>query len=80
MTGTLIAVQTFQKARDFQAQIQAGLPTYLKLGCAPLLGDEANILVSALNMVGVGVSLGNLTGILPAAAFALPNANWLRPQ
>ena len=36
-------VQLFQKKRDFVAQIQAGIPVYLKLGCAPLLGDEAAI-------------------------------------
>lgn len=59
-TGTFIAVQLFQKKRDFVAQIQAGLPVYLKLGCAPLLGDEAAIFTKLLGLVGVKVALSTL--------------------
>lgn len=59
-TGTLIAVQLFQKKRDFVAQIQAGLPVYLKLGCAPLLGDEAAIFTKLMGLVGVNVALNAL--------------------
>jgi hypothetical protein len=59
-TGTLIAVQLFQKKRDFVMQIQAGLPVYLKLGCAPLLGDEVAIFNKLLGLVGVNVALNTL--------------------
>ncbi len=52
-TGKFIVVQLFQKKRDFVAQIQAGIPVYLKLGCAPLLGDEIAILNKLLGLVGV---------------------------
>lgn len=65
-TGTFIAVQLFQKQRDFVAQVQAGLPTYLKLGCAALLGDEVQIFTAVLGMVGITVGTGGLAGILPA--------------
>jgi hypothetical protein len=59
-TGTFVLVQLFQKKRDFVMQIQAGLPTYLKLGCAPLLGDEAAIFTKVLGLVGVKVALSSL--------------------
>lgn len=67
-TGTYVAIQIFQKQRDFVAQIQAGIPTYLKLGCAPLIGDEAQIFVKAMSLVGVTIGTGALTGLFPAAA------------
>ena len=67
-TGTLVGVQIFQDSRDFIAQVQAGLPTYLKLGCAPLLGDTASILVQALGLVGVKVIPAALTALAPALA------------
>lgn len=71
-TGTLIAVQLFQKKRDFVAQIQAGLPVYLKLGCAPLLGDEAAIFTKLMGLLGVNVALNAIlpgSGALSALAF-----------
>lgn len=68
-TGTLIAVQLFQKQRDFVAQIQAGLPVYLKLGCAPLLGDEVTILTKVLGLVGVTVAANTL---LPGISAIMP--------
>lgn len=71
-TGTLIAVQLFQKKRDFVAQIQAGLPVYLKLGCAPLLGDEAAIFTKLMGLLGVNVALNTIlpgSGALSALAF-----------
>lgn len=68
-TGTLIAVQLFQKQRDFVAQIQAGLPVYLKLGCAPLLGDEAATLTKVLGLVGVTVAANTL---LPGISAIMP--------
>lgn len=59
-TGTFVAVQMFQKKRDFVMQIQAGLPVYLKLGCAPLLGDEAAIFTKVMGLVGLKVGLSTL--------------------
>jgi hypothetical protein len=67
-TGKFILVQAFQAKRDFVAQIKAGLPTYLKLGCAPLLGDEINTFVQTLALVGVKLVPAALTGIFPAIA------------
>lgn len=68
-TGKYVLVQLFQKKRDFVAQIQAGLPTYLKLGCAPLLGDEATIFAKLMGLVGVSVSLNTL---MPGLGLAIP--------
>ena len=63
----------FQRKRDLVAQIKAGLPGYLKVGCAALLKDEETILVQTLGMIGVSVGAGVLTGVFPAAApIALP--------
>lgn len=67
-TGKYVAVQQFQKARDFVAQIKSGLPTYLKLGCEPLLGDEVNTVVQGLALVGVKILPTALTAIMPATA------------
>lgn len=73
LTGDFIGVQLFQRKRDFVAQIKAGLPTYLKLGCAALLGDEVQILMSALSLVGIKVGAATIAGLFPAAApLALP--------
>jgi hypothetical protein len=58
----------FQRKRDLVAQIQAGLPGYLKVGCAALLKDEETILIQTLGMIGVSVGAGVLTGVFPAAA------------
>lgn len=67
-TGKFTGVQLFQAKRDFIAQLQAGLPNYLKLGCAPLLGDEINIAVEVFNMIGIKVAPAALTAIMPALA------------
>ena len=67
-TGVLIGVQLFQKKRDFIAQIQAGLPVYLKLGCAPLLGDEITTFVNLMAMVGVKILPAAATLLMPALA------------
>jgi len=58
----------FQRKRDLVAQIKAGLPGYLKVGCSALLQDEVNIFAQTLGMIGVTVGAGALTGIFPAAA------------
>lgn len=68
-TGKFILVQLFQKKRDFVAQIQAGIPVYLKLGCAPLLGDEAMIFTKLMGLVGVQVGLNALA---PGLGLAMP--------
>ena len=71
-TGKLIAVQLFQRKRDFIAQIQAGLPVYLKLGCQPLLGDEASVFTKLMGLVGIKVALATLipgAGALGALSF-----------
>jgi hypothetical protein len=68
----------FQYKRDFINLVLSGqlIPTYLKLGCAPLLGNEAAILVGTLGLVGVGASaLGPITAAataLGATAVAFP--------
>jgi hypothetical protein len=63
----------FQRKRDLVAQIKAGLPAYLKVGCAALLKDEETILVQTLGLIGVSVGAGALTGVFPPAApIALP--------
>ena len=67
-TGTLVGVQLFQKKRDFIAQVQAGLPVYLKLGCAPLLGDEITTFVNLMAMVGVKILPAAATALMPALA------------
>lgn len=73
-TGNYVVVQLFQKKRDFVNQLKAGLPDYLKIGCGALLGDETQIFISTMAMVGVTVATGGISGLLPAAAMlpALP--------
>lgn len=66
-TGSYVLVQLFQRKRDFVAQLQAGIPAYLKLGCAALLGDEIQILTKSLALVGVTLGANMLlpgSGIL----------------
>ena len=67
-TGKFVGVQLFQAKRDFITQLRAGLPTYLKLGCAPLLGDEVQIAVQVFNMIGIKVAPAALTAFMPALA------------
>lgn len=72
LEGKFIAVQLHQRARDFALQVKAGLPTYLKLGCAPLIGDDLQIIVQGLGLVGVTVASGVLTGGIGPLALPLP--------
>ena len=67
-TGQYVAIQLFQKQRDFIALIKAGLPTYLVLGCAPLFGDEVATLTQLLGAVGVKILPAALTALVPALA------------
>ncbi len=53
----------FQRKRDFVAQVKAGIPAYLKLGCSALLGDEVQTFVQTTALVGIK--------LLPAAATAM---------
>lgn len=76
-SGKLIGFQLFQRKRDFVAQLKAGLPTYLKLGCAPLLGDEINTFIQTMAMIGVKIVPAGIAAICPpcaaaAAPIALP--------
>jgi hypothetical protein len=69
-TGSYVLVQLFQRKRDFVAQLQAGIPAYLKLGCSALLGDEVQILTKSLALVGVTVGANML---LPGSGiFTMP--------
>jgi hypothetical protein len=69
-TGTYVLVQLFQKKRDFIMQIQSGLPAYLRLGCAALLGDEIQTFTKSMALIGVTVAANSL---LPGSGgLALP--------
>jgi hypothetical protein len=68
LNGKFVGVQLFQKKRDFIAQLQAGLPVYLKLGCAPLLGDEVATFTKTMLLVGVKIVPAGLTAMFPALA------------
>lgn len=63
-TGNYVLVQLFQKKRDFIMQIQAGLPAYLRLGCAALLGDEIQTFTKSMALIGVSVAAN---GLLPGS-------------
>jgi hypothetical protein len=69
-TGKLVGFQLFQRKRDFVAQLKAGLPTYLKLGCAPLLGDEVNTFIQTMAMIGVKIAPAGIAAICPPCAVA----------
>ena len=69
-SGKLVGFQLFQRKRDFVAQLKAGLPTYLKLGCAPLLGDEINTLIQTMAMIGVKIAPAGIAAICPPCALA----------
>ena len=69
-SGKLVGFQLFQRKRDFVAQLKAGLPTYLKLGCAPLLGDEINTLIQTMAMIGVKIAPAGIAAICPPCAVA----------
>jgi hypothetical protein len=61
----------YERARIARLTIQKGLPSYLQIGCAPLVQDEANLLTAILGIAGVaigtsGLSLPALPGLLPA--------------
>lgn len=67
-SGKYVTIQLFQKKRDFVAQLQAGLPVYLKIGCAPLLGDELTTFVKVMALVGVKIAPAALAALFPPAA------------
>jgi hypothetical protein len=56
--------------------IQKGLPSYLQIGCAPLVQDEANLLTAILGIAGVAVGTGGLS--LPALPGLLPAISILK--
>lgn len=69
-SGAFTLVQLFQRKRDFVMQLQAGIPSYLKLGCSALLGDEQQILIKGLGLVGIAVGANMLAPGL--GSFAMP--------
>jgi hypothetical protein len=56
----------FQKARDLRVGVQAGLPVYLKLACAPLVQNEAEFIASLAAIGGAATAVG------PIAPYLLP--------
>ena len=66
----------FERARLARKMIQAGLPDSLKIGCAPLVQDEAGFFVKILALAGVTVCTGGLAGLaipaVPGLLSALP--------
>ena len=63
----------FQRKRDFVAQIKAGVPAYLVVGCAGLLGDEVQTFIQTVGLVGIKIAAPALAGIFPPLApIALP--------
>ena len=63
-------VTLFERKRLLVIFIKKGLPNYLVIGCAPLLGDEeAKVLAGVLGMVGINFLIPG--GGLPAIAGAL---------
>jgi hypothetical protein len=61
----------YERARIARLTVQKGLPSYLQIGCAPLVQDEANLLTAILGIAGVavgtaGLSIPALPGLLPA--------------
>lgn len=49
------AFSAFQKARDLHKGVSAGLPDYLKIGCAPLIVDE-QMMIARLAAIGAGAA------------------------
>jgi hypothetical protein len=66
----------YERARIARLTIQKGLPAYLQIGCAPLVQDEANLLVAILGIAGVAVGTGGLS--LPALPGLLPALSILK--
>jgi hypothetical protein len=62
-------ITLFERKRLLVIFIKKGLPNYLVIGCAPLLGDEAKVLGGVLGMVGINFLIPG--GGLPAIAGAL---------
>jgi hypothetical protein len=62
-------VTMFERKRLLVIFVKKGLPNYLVIGCAPLLGDEAKVLAGVLGMVGINFLIPG--GGLPAIAGAL---------
>lgn len=69
----------FERARLARKMIQSGLPDSLKIGCAPLVQDEANFFVKILALAGVAVGTGGLGGLAIPAVPGLLSAMPLVP-
>jgi hypothetical protein len=66
----------YERARIARLTIQKGLPSYLQIGCAPLVQDEANLMTAILAIAGVAVGTGGLS--LPALPGLLPAISILK--
>ena len=72
----------FERVRLARLTAQAGLPTYLRIGCAPLVQDETLLFIRIAAMVGVTVGTGGvaapaLPGLAGGLLPALPALNLL---
>lgn len=66
-TAGLGPVQLFEQKRLAVSLVKQGLPSYLVIGCAPLLQDEAVTLTKFLGMLGIAIAIPASGGLaLPA--------------
>lgn len=57
LPGQLGAFIAFQKARDLQSTINAGVPSQINVACAPLVLDAANTVIGLGAKVGVSLAM-----------------------
>lgn len=74
VSGAISAFETARTTRiKIQGQIGAGIPDYLKLGCAALVQDETVFVAKLATLAGGGAALGPMApGLLPVINSALP--------
>lgn len=59
------AFTAFQKARDIRHGVEAGLPNYLKLGCAALVADEKQLIAKLAFIGGAGAATSGASIFVP---------------
>lgn len=65
--------EVFERARIARKLVQNGLPDYLKIGCAPLVQDEAIFVTKILALAGIAVGTGGLAiPAVPGLLSAVP--------
>lgn len=57
LPGQLGAFIAFQKARDLQSTINAGVPSQINVACAPLVLDAANTVIGLGAKVGISLAM-----------------------